>query len=53
MRPVKKCLMELNPEEEEECSNGRYRRAVVEIGDHISSSLAQWSHSDERAQWKK
>ena len=53
MRPVKKRLMELNPEEEAGDSNGRYQRAVVEIGDHISSSLAQWPHSEERTQWKK
>ena len=52
MRPVKKRLMELNPDEEGE-SVGRYRRAVVEIGDHISSNLSQWSHSEERAQWRR
>ena len=50
MRPVKRSLMDLNLEEEED---GRFRRAVVDIGDHISSSLAQWSLSDDRLQWKR
>ena len=48
MRPVKRCLMDLNTEEGE-----RYRRAVVEIGDHILSSLSQWSHSEERTLWRR
>ena len=50
MRPVKKRLMELNPEKGEE---ERYQRAVVEIGEHISSSLLQWTHLEDRAQWKR
>lgn len=50
MRPVKKRLMELNPEGE---AGDRYRRAVVDIGDHISSSLTQWSQPEERRQWRK
>ena len=48
MRPVKRCLMDLNPEGTEQ-----YRRAVVEIGDHISSCLSQWPHSEERTQWRR
>ena len=53
MRPVKKSLMELNPADDTADSHVRYRRAVIEIGDHVTGSLAQWGRSEERAQWRK
>ena len=55
MRPVKRSLMELNPEREEveEEEEERYGRAVMEIGDHISSSVSHWHSSEERTQWKR
>ena len=53
MRPVKRCLMGLNPSDEEGGSHTRYKKAVVEIGEHIASSVMQWPSSEERSQWKK
>ena len=52
MRPVKRRLMELNIEGKEG-EEEMYQRAVMEIGDHISSCLTQWSCLEERSQWKK
>ena len=53
MRPVKRCLMELNPSDEEGGNHTRYKKAVMEIGEHIASSMTQWASSEERTQWKK
>ena len=43
--------MNLNREGQGE--DERYRKAVIEIGDHISSSLALWPLSEERTQWRR
>ena len=51
MRPVKRSLMDLNTEGAGE--GERFRKAVVEIGEHISSSLTQWARSDDRKLWRR